>query len=277
VTASAPALEGPRCFCRDCLADLDFATRRCSACGSPRLVRHHALPALTLAHIDCDAFYATVEKRDNPELADRQVIIGDIRLIQRLEDWSDSTAGGLQIYVKDVNRIDEDVKAIEESMDYDLYGEKVSDTYVQVFEWLGLVSRQVYILLGIILTVVCVNMISVVLILVMERTQMIGVLKALGATDRLIRSIFVYNGISLIVKGLVLGNVLGLGLCYVQYQFKFIKLNAHDYYMSYVPIHWDWQIVVILNVLVFVVVTLVLLLPTAIVSRITPMKAIRFD
>jgi DNA polymerase IV len=76
VTASAPAVEGPRCFCRDCLADLDFTTRRCSACGSPRLVRHHALPALTLAHIDCDAFYATVEKRDNPELADRPVIIG---------------------------------------------------------------------------------------------------------------------------------------------------------------------------------------------------------
>jgi DNA polymerase-4 len=76
VTASLPAPDGPRCFCRDCLADLDFATRRCSACGSPRLVRHHALPALTLAHIDCDAFYATVEKRDNPELADRPVIIG---------------------------------------------------------------------------------------------------------------------------------------------------------------------------------------------------------
>jgi DNA polymerase-4 len=76
VTASLPAPDGPRCFCRDCLADLDFSTRRCGACGSPRLVRHHALPALTLAHIDCDAFYATVEKRDNPELADRPVIIG---------------------------------------------------------------------------------------------------------------------------------------------------------------------------------------------------------
>src|ERR1700710_1667697 len=69
-------MDGPRCFCRDCLADLDFATRRCSACGSPRLVRHRALPALTLAHIDCDAFYATVEKRDNRELAARPVIMG---------------------------------------------------------------------------------------------------------------------------------------------------------------------------------------------------------
>jgi len=76
VTASAPRLDGPSCFCRDCLADLYVAARRCGSCGSPRLLRHHALPALSLAHIDCDAFYATVEKRDNPALADRPVIIG---------------------------------------------------------------------------------------------------------------------------------------------------------------------------------------------------------
>jgi DNA polymerase-4 len=76
VTAAAPAPRGPTCFCRDCLHDLDFAARRCGECGSPRLVRHHALPTLTLAHIDCDAFYATVEKRDNPEVADKPVIIG---------------------------------------------------------------------------------------------------------------------------------------------------------------------------------------------------------
>ena len=76
MTAAAPAPGGPTCFCRDCLHDLDIAARRCSECGSPRLVRHHALPTLTLAHIDCDAFYATVEKRDNPEIADKPVIIG---------------------------------------------------------------------------------------------------------------------------------------------------------------------------------------------------------
>src|SRR4051812_39158250 len=76
IGAPAPALEGPRCFCRDCLGDLEANARRCSHCGSPRLVRHHALPSLAMAHIDCDAFYATVEKRDNPELADKPVIIG---------------------------------------------------------------------------------------------------------------------------------------------------------------------------------------------------------
>src|SRR3954467_8814264 len=76
VTSAPPASDGPTCFCRDCLRDLDFASTRCGECGSPRLVRHRQLPSLTLAHIDCDAFYATVEKRDNPELADKPVIIG---------------------------------------------------------------------------------------------------------------------------------------------------------------------------------------------------------
>jgi lipoprotein-releasing system permease protein len=162
-------------------------------------------------------------------------------------------------------------------MDYDLYIEKVSDKYVQVFEWLGLINRQVNILLAVILTVVCVNMISVVLILVMERTQMIGLLKAMGAQNQLIRAVFIYNGINLIAKGLLYGNIIGLGLCYIQYRFRLIQLNPHDYYMNFVPISWDWGMVILLNLLVFGIVTLVLLFPTAIVSRINPIKAIRFD
>ena len=211
------------------------------------------------------------------EYFDDKIILGDIRMVQRLNGSADSIAGGLEIYVKDVNKVDEALTTIGDSMDYDLYLEKVSDKYIQVFEWLNLLSRQVNILLGIILTVVCVNMISVILILVMERTQMIGLLKAMGAQDRLIQSVFVYNGINLIAKGLIYGNVIGLGLCYLQDTFKFITLDPHNYYMDYVPIGWNWEIVILLNVAVFVVVTLVLLLPTAIVTRISPIKAIRFD
>lgn len=208
---------------------------------------------------------------------DSKVIIGDLRLIARLNDWADSVAGGLEVFVKDPKNIEEAYAAIGEDMDYDLYIEKVSDKYVQVFEWLGLISRQVNILLGVILTVVCVNMISVVLILVMERTQMIGLLKSMGAQNRLIRSIFIYNGMNLIAKGLLYGNAFGLGLCYIQFKFRLIHLNPHDYYMSFVPISWDWGMVIFLNLIVFTVVTLVLLVPTAIVSRINPIKAIRFD
>lgn len=106
---------------------------------------------------------------------------------------------------------------------------------------------------------------------------MIGMLKALGASGGLIRSIFVYNGINLIVKGLLLGNLLGIGFCYLQDTFKFIKLDPEDYYMSFVPISWHWDVVLMLNLLTFAMVTVVLLLPTAIVFRIAPIKAIRFD
>ncbi len=208
---------------------------------------------------------------------DNKFILGDLRLIQRLNDWPDSVAGGLEVFVDDLAKVDDTYTQIGESMDFDLLVEKVSDRYVQVFEWLGLVSRQVKILLGVILIVVCVNMISVVLILVMERTQMIGMLKALGSTERTIRSVFVYQGVNLMVRGVLLGNVIGLGLCFIQDRFKIIGLNPHDYYMSYVPIGWDWPMVISLNVLMCAVVVLVLWIPTAIISRIAPIKAIRFD
>jgi lipoprotein-releasing system permease protein len=253
------------------------------------------------------------------EYFDSRVIISDIRMIQRLNDWSDSLAGGLEVFLNfnhfaandlrmkhsaiaadqedsefdgpkpkgffqnfiqfDYSKavVDESIKLIGETMDYDLNLERVSDRYQQVFEWLQLLSRQVNILLVIILTVICVNMISIVLILVMERTQMIGLLKALGAGDKTIRAVFIYNGVALIAKGLFFGNLLGLGICFLQDQFKIIKLNPHDYYMSFVPISWHWEIVIILNLLTFLVVTVVLLIPTMVISRINPIKAIRFD
>lgn len=211
------------------------------------------------------------------EYFDSNVIIGDLRMIQRLNDWSDSLAGGLEIFVRNPSDIDEAGYALGETMDFDLNIESVSDKYIQVFEWLNLLSRQVNILLGIILVVVSVNIVSIILILVMERTQMIGMLKALGGGNRFIRSIFIYNGISLITKGLMLGNIIGLGLCYLQYQFKLVKLNPHDYYMSFVPISWEWEIVVLLNICTFSIVSLVLLLPTVVIARINPIKAIRFD
>lgn len=211
------------------------------------------------------------------EYFDSHIVLTDIRMIQRLNDWPDSVAGGLEVFVTNPERIDQAGAAIGERMDFDLNIERVSDRFIQVFEWLELLSRQVNILLGIILTVVCVNMISIVLILVMERTQMIGMLKALGASNGFVRSVFIYNGVNLILKGLLLGNLLGLGLCFIQYKFKLIELNPRDYYMSFVPISWHWEIVLLLNLITLGLVTLILLLPTMAISRITPIKAIRFD
>jgi lipoprotein-releasing system permease protein len=166
---------------------------------------------------------------------------------------------------------------IASSMDYDLNVESVRDRFIQVFEWLDLVKRQVKILLVIILIVISVNMISVILILVMERVPMVGVLKALGATNQTVRSVFMYSGMSLIARGLVWGNFIGLGLCWVQDQFKIMKLNPHDYYVSYVPIEWSVWTVIVLNLIIFGIVSLVLLLPAHWMVKISPVKAIRFD
>lgn len=211
------------------------------------------------------------------EYFDSRIILSDIRMIQRLNDWPDSVAGGLEVFITDPDQAESAGAAIGEMMDYDLNIERVSDRFIQVFEWLELLSRQVNILLGIILTVIGVNMISIVLILVMERTQMIGMLKALGASNGFIRSVFIYNGVNLILKGLVVGNIIGLGLCYIQYRFKIMELNPRDYYMSFVPISWHWELVVFLNLITLGLVTVILLLPTMAISRITPIKAIRFD
>lgn len=217
------------------------------------------------------------------EYFDGKVVMGDIRLIQRLNNWSDSIAGGIEVYLRNTIAVEEAQLKLETLLEKDMKknfdkdAEAISEKYLQVFEWLGLLDRQVNILLVIILFVICVNMISIILILVMERTQMIGVLKAMGASNGLIRSIFIYNGISLIAKGLLLGNLLGIGVCFIQYKFKIIGLNPEDYYMKFVPVSWHWDIILLLNLLTFLIVTTVLLLPTAIVARISPIKAIRFD
>jgi lipoprotein-releasing system permease protein len=209
------------------------------------------------------------------EYFDDKVVIGDMRMIQKLNDWRNSLAGGVEIFLKDPSYAQQVTDDLD--VNYDIKVVWIIDKYESVFGWLNLLSRQVNILLIIILVVVCVNMISIVLILVMERTQMIGMLKALGGSNKLIRSIFIYHGINLIAKGLLFGNALGLGLCYLQYKFKFIKLNPQDYYMDVVPISWHWEIVIFLNVLTFLVVSTVLLIPTMAISRISPIKAIRFD
>lgn len=211
------------------------------------------------------------------EYYDDKFVIGDMALIQRLNNWPDSLAGGMEVFIKDVNKVEQAEKQLDAVLDYDLFVEKIKDKYIQVFDWLMLISRQVNIFLAIILFVVCVNMISIILILIMERTQMVGLLKSLGATHRQIRRIFTYSGLQLIIKGLILGNLIGLGVCLIQYYFKVIPLNPADYYMSYVPIGWDWATVFWLNVLTFVVVALIILIPTSVIARINPIKTIRFD
>lgn len=208
---------------------------------------------------------------------DEQIIIGDLALIQRLNNWDSTLVSGYEVFVKDPADIDEAEEALFEVLDPELYGEKSEDRYLQIFDWLNLLNRNVVIFLVLILFVASFNMVSILLILIMERTTMIGVLKALGATDKIVRRVFSWNGMLLIVKGMVLGNLIGLGFGYVQDTFRLIPLDANNYYMESVPIYWDWTALILINVLTFVVVNLTTLIPTMVISRITPIASIKFD
>lgn len=208
---------------------------------------------------------------------DEQVIIGDIGLIQRLNNWPDSLVGGFEVFLKDYQMVDKAAEQLQNDLDYDLFVEKVSDKYVQMFEWLDLINNNVVVFLGLILFVACFNIVSILLILIMERTQMIGILKALGARNKQIRKIFTYNGLILIGKGMAIGNIIGIGFGILQYYFKIIPLDPENYYMEFVPIHWDFMTILLLNLLTLVMVGLVLNIPTAIIMRINPIRAIRFD
>ncbi|BDC99967.1 ABC transporter permease [Persicobacter psychrovividus] len=208
---------------------------------------------------------------------DEKVVIGDLRMIQRLNQWPDSLVGGLEVHLKSMEQLDQIHEQLFDLAGFDLFVTKVTDRHADFFDWLKLLDNNVVIILSLILFVACINMVSVVLILIMERTQMIGMLKALGATDHQVRKIFMYNGSLLILKGMLYGNLIGLGFGWLQWKFHLIPLEMSSYYMNYVPISWDWTYLIGSNLLTFVVVTLVLWLPTVVASKITPIKAIRFD
>jgi lipoprotein-releasing system permease protein len=208
---------------------------------------------------------------------DQKFLIGDLGLVQRINNWPDTLVGGFEVFVSSGtdHSMAEDV--LFDFIDYDLYVDKVSDKYLQIFDWLSLLDRNLVVFLWLILFVAAFNMVSILLILIMERTQMIGMLKALGAPHGLIQKVFVYNGTLLIVKGMVIGNLAALAIGLLQDYFKIIPLDPVNYYMAYVPIEWNMGIFVALNIATFVVVNLTLILPTFVISRLNTINAIRFS
>ena len=204
-------------------------------------------------------------------------IFGDIKLIRQLNNWPDSLVGGYEIYVKDFHNLEKTAFKIRDEMDYDMSMMLITDKYLQIFDWLQLLNRNAYIFMVLILFVACFNMVSTILIMVMERTNMIGVLKALGATDNQVRRIFLYNGFNIVVRGVFWGNLIGLGFCAIQYYFKIIPLDAANYYMNHVPIKWDWMAIFLVNLICFFTVSIILFIPLVIIPRILPIKSIKFS
>jgi lipoprotein-releasing system permease protein len=208
---------------------------------------------------------------------DEVFVIGDIELVRELNNWPDTLVGGIEIVLKDFDQIDQAADQVFEQMHYDLQLEKITDRHAQLFDWLKLLRKNVIIFLVLIIFVASFNMVSTVFIMIIERINMIGVLKAVGATDAQIRKIFYFRGLKLTIKGLIWGNVIGLGFCAIQYYFKIIPLDPENYYMDRVPISWNPGIIIGLNVITLLLTMLAILIPAAMVARVKPVKAIKFD
>ena len=207
---------------------------------------------------------------------DKLFVMGDIKHIQQLNAWKNNQIGGLEIAVNDFSNLKEITEEIYEQIPYDLNAESVKEKTPQIFDWLDLQDINVRVILILMLIVGGVNMITALLILILERTKMIGILKALGANNWSVRRVFLYSAIHLILKGLFWGNCIALGFAFLQQQFSIISLDPSIYYMNTVPINFDFTAILLLNLGTIVVCYLILIIPSVIITKITPVKAIRF-
>ena len=214
---------------------------------------------------------------------DRIYIFGDIAHIQKLNNWSDDQVSGFEVMTDDIGQIEEMTWRVSNIVGYGFEedGSKlrvinILQKFPQIFDWLSLQDMNVIIILLLMLVVAGFNMISGLLIIILDRMNMIGVLKALGATNQSIRLIFMYQSAYLILKGLFWGNIIGLSLCLLQQQLGIMKLDPSSYYLTTVPVNLDIWHILSLNAGTGILVLLILVIPSALISRITPVKVLRF-
>ena len=214
---------------------------------------------------------------------DATYIIGDIRHLQRINKWKPDQVGAFEVFIDDFNKIEQKGQQVydntqnKEDASKTLDTQTISEKYYNIFEWLQLFDFNIIVIIVIMVIVATINMVVALLVLILERTQMIGILKAIGANNWSVRKIFLYNAFYLIVRGLLWGNCIGVGLIIIQQQFGIIKLNPDSYYVNVAPAHLDWLYILLLNVGTLIICLAVLLIPSYIITKISPVKAIRFE
>lgn len=215
---------------------------------------------------------------------DKLFILADMRQVQALNDWSPDSFSGLEVLITDFNRIDEvgdavyDATANKFNKEGNAYStQTIKQLNPQIFSWLDLLDMNVWVILLLMLAVAGFNMISGLLILILERANMIGILKSLGSTNWSIRKIFLYHSVFLIGKGMLWGNIIGLSLCAVQYFTGIIPLDPEAYYVATVPIAFNWFYIILLNVGTLIASLLMMIGPSYLITKIDPAKIIRYE
>ena len=208
---------------------------------------------------------------------DERFIYCDLNQIRKLNNWEDDYVGHLEIELADNVDVDEANNYIYYSVPTNLVSYTARELYPQIFDWLDLQDMNVVIIIVLMLLVAGITIISMLLIIVLERTSTIGVLKALGANNAFIRKIFMQRSCRILLIGILLGNIFGIGICLIQKYTEVIKLSPESYYLSSVPIELNMSYILMLNVGTFLLWVLMMLIPTMIINNIKPSKSIRFE
>jgi lipoprotein-releasing system permease protein len=208
---------------------------------------------------------------------DANYVIGDIRHIQRINKWKPHEVGSFEVFIDDFDQIDLKGQQVYEETSSTLDSKTIKEKFYYIFEWLKLFDFNIIVILIVMIAVSTINMVVALLVLILERTQMIGILKSLGANNWNIRKIFIYNSFYLITKGLFWGNLIGISLLLLQKYFGIIKLNPESYYVNEAPVDINLFYILLLNIGTIAICLLVLLIPSYIITKISPSKAIRFD
>jgi lipoprotein-releasing system permease protein len=208
---------------------------------------------------------------------DNDLTFTDIRHIQKLNYWQDGMVGSYEVKVNDFEDLDNTVMEINDNVALNCQVISVKDNFSNIFVWLDKLDINGVIVIVMMIIVAVINMITALLILILERTNMVGMLKSLGMSNVNVRKIFFYISIKLLARGLIWGNIVGIGMCLIQYFFGLVKLDSSTYYVDKVVVDLNWLWYVILNVGTAGVCLLMLILPTLIITKITPIKTLRFD
>lgn len=215
---------------------------------------------------------------------DLMYVFCDIGHIKRLNGWKDDQVSGFEIFINNFDKLDQMTTEVEDAVGYNFEEGKehlkvvnIREKYPQIFDWLNFQDINVIIIIFLMLVVAGFNMISGLLILILEKTNMIGVLKAVGSNDKIIRRVFLYQAAYLIAKGLFWGNLIGIGLAFLQLKTGIITLDPTSYYLKTVPVNLNVLHILMLNTGTMAAIIVMLLVPSKLISRITPVRAIRYD